>query len=61
MKVFNNQDLVSGSDDGTIKIWDVGNGAVKKEIKVDSGISLIEILKNGNLVCASLNSIIIWD
>ena len=60
MKVLDNGDLVSGSQDSTIKIWDVETGIVKKDIKDISGINF-EVLQNGDLVSASGESIIIWE
>ena len=53
-----NGDLVSGSKDGTIKFWDVENGTVKKEIRVNSAIYSLKVLPNGDLVSASDESII---
>jgi WD40 repeat protein len=53
--------LVSGCEDGTINIWDVENGTMKKEIKVDSCINSFEVLANGDLVSATNKSIIIWE
>ena len=59
--MLDNGDLVSGSADGAIKIWDVENWAVKIEMRAHSRINSIEILENGDLVSASELSVIIWD
>ena len=59
--MLDNGDLVSGSADGAIKIWDVENGTIKKEIQVNSQINAFEVLENGDFVSASKSSIIIWD
>ena len=41
--VLNNGDLVSGSSDCTIKIWDVENGTLKKEIKADLDVDSLVV------------------
>ena len=62
MKGLDNGDLVSWSNDGTIKIWDVETGLVKNEKNVDSVIiNSFVMLQNGDLVSASDKSIIVWD
>jgi WD40 repeat protein len=58
--MLNNGDLVSGSADGRIKIWNVETGTVKKDLIVNSEINSFEVLPNGDLVSASDESIIIW-
>ena len=57
--VLNNGDLVSGSHD-KIKIWDVENETIKKDIKVDSKVYALVVLPNGDLVSALKDSIQIW-
>ena len=59
--MLGNGDLVSGSSDGVIKVWDAEKGTVKKDIVVNSRINSFEVLPNGNLVSASNRSIIIWE
>ena len=49
MKILENGDLVSVYDDGTVKVWDVENGTIKKDIAVDSAVYSLEVLHNGNL------------
>ena len=61
LKMVGNGDLVSGSSDGSMKIWDVNTGEVKKEIRVNLNVNAFEVLKNGNLVSATDESIIIWN
>jgi WD40 repeat protein len=61
LKELENRDLVSGSADGTIKIWDTESGIVKKEIKAGSCVNSFEVLPNGDLISATENSILIWD
>ena len=55
--------MASGSQDGTIIIWDVKEGEVIRKLNghQDAVVSL-EILKNGNLASGSTDkTIIIWD
>ena len=61
LKELENRDLVSGSADEAIKIWDTENGTVKQEMKTGSGVNSFEVLHNGDLISASDQSIIIWD
>ena len=61
LKVLNNGDLVSGSEDRTIKIWNVDDGTVKRDLEVNSTINSLEVLPNGDLVSASDHSVIIWE
>ena len=44
-----------------MKIWDVENGTLKKEIRVNSRVTSFEILLNGDLVSGSDKSIVIWN
>ena len=59
--LLDNGDLISGDDDGAIKIWDVEYESVKNEMAVDSKINSIVVLPNGDLVSASDKSIVIWS
>ena len=62
LRLFDNGDLVSGSGDGTIKIWDVENGTIKRELIVNTGVHSIELLEDGRLVCGCENGAInIYD
>jgi WD40 repeat protein len=47
--------LISGSVDGTIKIWDFENGTVKKSINVEAIVCSLELLSNGDLVCGTVD------
>ena len=53
--------MASGSGDGRVKIWDVENGTVTKEIKVNNTVRSLEVLRDGELACASGKSIMIWN
>jgi WD40 repeat protein len=62
IQALNNGDLASGSDDGTMKLWDVENGTVKKDKYVNSAITSFLLLENGDLVSGSADgSVIIWQ
>jgi WD40 repeat protein len=69
LAVLPNGDLVSGSWDQTIKIWNTNDGSVKQtltghtgwiRLNVNSAINYFEMSVNGNLISASDKSIIIW-
>ena len=59
--------LASGSDDNTIKIWEVTNGKLKYTFDQTNGghsnlVNLLESLENGYLASASADGEIkIWD
>ena len=55
--------LASGSNDDTIKIWNLDTGSIKRELKGHTGdVRCLAELKNGNLVSGSDdNSIKIWN
>ena len=59
--MLNNGDLVSGSEDRTIKVWNVDDGMVKKDLEVNASVNSLEVLPNGDLVSASDRSVIIWE
>ena len=50
--------MVSGSYDCTIKIWDVENGTIKNDLKVNSGVDSLETLEDGRLVSGCTNGTI---
>ena len=58
-----NDDLVSGSADSTIKIWDIDVGVVKKTLAGHtSHVYVLDQLKNGDLVSGSWDKTIkIWN
>jgi WD40 repeat protein len=60
LQELDNGDLVSGSNDCTIKIWDVEAGTVKKDLTCAKACAFA-VLSNGDLVCASKESILIWE
>jgi WD40 repeat protein len=58
-----NGDLASGSDDGTIKIWDINEGTVKKTLTGHlNSISSLLVLPNDILASSSVDfSIKLWN
>jgi WD40 repeat protein len=59
--LYDQNKLVSGSKDGSIKFWDLQTGKCLKTLYVDR-IYCLKVLKNGNFATGSgRNSIIIWD
>ena len=62
LKVLENGDLISGSNDGTIKVWSLEDRTMKKSVKVNLEVWSLEMLKNGNLVCGCKNGTIkVWE
>ncbi|RMZ98100.1 serine threonine kinase, partial [Brachionus plicatilis] len=61
--VLQNGDLASGSEDRTIKIWNLENGSVKMTLKNHSSwVRTLAVLQNGDLVSGSEDSTIkIWN
>ena len=54
--------IVSGSDDHTIKIWNVNNGGCVKTYTAETYIKSIIVLKDRKIVASQgNNTIIIWD
>ena len=60
LAVLNNGDLVSSSPDGTMKIWNVQYGTIKKEVGVDSEVHSFVVLPNGDLVITYEDYFQIW-
>ena len=58
--LFQNGDLVSSSLDNSVKIWNPTNGTLIKSI---NGFNRIVVLKNGDLICASIwgGNLTVWD
>lgn len=63
INVLKNGDLVSGSSDKTIKIWDKDTGKLKKTLTGHTDyVKQILVLPNGNLVSASFDfTIKVWN
>ena len=61
--VLENGDLVSGSEDSTIKIWNVDNGTVKRTLTGHiEWVKKLVMLENGDLVsCSDDTTIKIWN
>jgi len=59
--LYNQNKLVSGSEDGLIKFWDLQTGKCSKTLNCES-VNCLKVLKNEDLATGSgRNSIIIWD
>ena len=63
LTVLQNGNLVSGSSDNTIKIWNPTTGALIQTLTGHTDwIWALTVLQNGNLVSGSLdNTIKIWE
>jgi WD40 repeat protein len=63
LKLLKNKNLVSCSDDKTIKIWNTLNGELIKTLVGHQGsVSNLELMDNGNLIsCSRDKTIKIWD
>ena len=62
LKQLPNGDLVSGSDDKTVRVWSLNDGSLKATLIGHTYIvySLV-VLPTGDLVSGSENEIIFWD
>lgn len=62
LKVLDDGDLISGSFDGKIKIWNPYSGSLKLTVNQhSSSVRQLLILPNGKLVSASNTEILIWS
>jgi WD40 repeat protein len=63
IKKISDREIVTGSDFGLIKIWDLDSGAYKKMlIGHRNWVIKLDILPSGELISASLDkTIMIWD
>ena len=62
LKELGNGDLVCGSSDSSMKIWNLEDGSLKKSIKVNSTIYSFDVLENGDLVSGCQDGTIkIWE
>jgi WD40 repeat protein len=54
LTILQNGDLVSGSDDSTIKIWNPNDGTLKRTLNGHTGwVRSLTTLPNGDLVSGS--------
>jgi WD40 repeat protein len=54
LDLYDEQTLISGSMDGTVKFWNISNGTLIRSINVDLQISALAMLKSSkwkNLYC----------
>jgi WD40 repeat protein len=49
LDVYDDQTLISGSDDRTVKLWNITNGTLIRSINVTIQISALAMLKSGKL------------
>jgi WD40 repeat protein len=56
-----NGNLLSGSDDETIGIWDMSSNTLIRQLNVQDGVFSLVLMDNGRVVSASSSEIIIWD
>jgi WD40 repeat protein len=63
MAILPNGNLVSGSSDGSIIVWDTNNGSIINKLQGHTSyVRTLAVLKNGDLVSGSFDgSIIIWN
>ena len=60
--LLKNGDLASGSEDSTIKIWNITTGQVKQTFRGGSGVYCLAVLNNDLLASGSAdNTIRIWN
>merc|ERR1711976_1132070 len=55
-------DVVSGSADGTVRIWDSATGETKEQFSAGSGaVTSIVVLKNSHLMCSTADgAVYVW-
>jgi WD40 repeat protein len=51
LDLYDEQTLISGSWDRTVKLWNITNGTLIRSINVDIQISALAMLKSSNLSC----------
>ena len=64
LDLLQNGDLVSGSSDSTINIWEIASGALKKTLKAIPSvvINAVVVLKNGDIAVGGNDQhVSIWD
>ena len=62
LKQLSNGQLLSGSSDNTVKIWDVNTGQLVQTLTYNCNARKFEILSNGNnLAIGCYNEIQIWN
>ena len=58
LQTIDNTTIASGSDDGTIKIWNIETGSNLSTIDLASSVLSLELLPKGNLASASADQLI---
>lgn len=62
IEILKNDDIVSGSSDSTIRIWDSQTGSTKKILKHANKVITLIILKDGNILSSSYDYCVYsWD
>ena len=61
LSVFPNQNIVSGSSDGSVRVWNPNDGKLVKVYSNIGNILCTQVFSNGNLAIGTYNEISIRD